>query len=126
MAAMARERIAGQGWRNVTVVQSPAEDAQIPVTADAALFCAVHDILQSPDALRNVITKLVPLENRIRLVTCESSGCQAARVYSLIRPLRTGLRWIRSRSRSATVGWPPSGSLSGTRWAMPWCGLAVL
>jgi transposase InsO family protein len=45
----------------------------------------------------------VPLENRIRLVTCESSGCQAARVYSLIRPLRTGLRWIRSRSRSATV-----------------------
>ena len=60
MAAVARERIAGEGWRNVTVVQSPAEDAQIPVTADAALFCAVHDILQSPDALRNVMTKLRP------------------------------------------------------------------
>ena len=57
MAAVARERIAGEGWRNVTVVQSPAEDAQIPVTADAAVFCAVHDILQSPDALRNVMTK---------------------------------------------------------------------
>ena len=26
----------------------------------------------------------VPLENRIRLVTCGSSGCQAARVDSLI------------------------------------------
>ena len=60
MAAVARERIAGEGWRNVTVVQSPAEDAQIPVTADAALFCAVHDILQSPGALRNVMTKLRP------------------------------------------------------------------
>jgi SAM-dependent methyltransferase len=60
MAAVARERIAGEGWRNVTVVESPAEDAQIPVTADAAVFCAVHDILQSPDALRNVITKLRP------------------------------------------------------------------
>jgi SAM-dependent methyltransferase len=60
MAAVARERIAGEGWRNVTVVESPAEDAQIPVTADAALFCAVHDILQSPDALRNVMTKLRP------------------------------------------------------------------
>jgi SAM-dependent methyltransferase len=60
MAAVARERIAGQGWRNVTVVESPAEDADIPVTADAALFCAVHDILQSPDALRNVLTKLRP------------------------------------------------------------------
>ena len=60
MAAVARERIAGEGWRNVTVVESPAEDAQIPVTADAAVFCAVHDILQSPDALRNVMTKLRP------------------------------------------------------------------
>ena len=60
MAAVARERIAGEGWRNVTVVQSPAEDAQIPVTADAALFCAVHDILQSPGALRNVMTRLRP------------------------------------------------------------------
>jgi demethylmenaquinone methyltransferase/2-methoxy-6-polyprenyl-1,4-benzoquinol methylase len=60
MAAVARERIADEGWRNVTVVESPAEDAQIPVTADAALFCAVHDILQSPGALRNVMTKLRP------------------------------------------------------------------
>ena len=60
MAAVARERIAGEGWPNVTVVESPAEDAQIAVTADAALFCAVHDILQSPGALRNVMTKLRP------------------------------------------------------------------
>jgi demethylmenaquinone methyltransferase/2-methoxy-6-polyprenyl-1,4-benzoquinol methylase len=60
MAAMARGRIAREGWRNVTVVQSGAEDAQIAVTADAALFCAVHDILQSPDALRNVMNHLRP------------------------------------------------------------------
>ncbi len=60
MAAVAREHIAAEGWRNVTVVQSPAEEAQIGVTADAALFCAVHDILQSPDALRNVLSKLRP------------------------------------------------------------------
>ena len=37
-----------------------AEDARIPVTADAALFCAVHDILQSPGALRNVMNHLRP------------------------------------------------------------------
>ena len=60
MAEVAREHIAAEGWRNVTVVQAPAEAAQIAVTADAALFCAVHDILQSPDALRNVIGKLRP------------------------------------------------------------------
>ena len=70
--------------------------------------------------------KPVPLENGIHLVTCGSSGYQAARAYSLIRPPRTGFRRIRSRSRSVAVMWLPSCSPSGTRWAMPWCGLAVL
>jgi len=60
MAAVAREHIAGEGWRNVTVVQAPAEHVCIELTADAALFCAVHDILQSPGALRNVMRKLRP------------------------------------------------------------------
>ena len=60
MVAVAREHIACEGWRNVTVVQSSAEDAQIPLAADAALFCAVHDIPQSPDALRNVMNNLRP------------------------------------------------------------------
>ena len=60
MAAVAREHIAREGWRNVTVVLSSAEDARPDVTADAALFCAVHDILQSPRALQNVMTRLRP------------------------------------------------------------------
>ncbi len=60
MAAVAREHIACEGWDNVTVVQAQAEDAEIGLTADAALFCAVHDILQSQDALRNVLTRLRP------------------------------------------------------------------
>ena len=60
MAAVAREYIAREGWRNVTVVQSSAEDARLEATADAALFCAVHDILQCPGALRNVMVSLGP------------------------------------------------------------------
>ena len=60
MVAVAREHIEHEGWRNVTVVQSRAEDAEIALTADGALFCAVHDILQSPEALRNVMSKLRP------------------------------------------------------------------
>jgi demethylmenaquinone methyltransferase/2-methoxy-6-polyprenyl-1,4-benzoquinol methylase len=60
MAAVAREHIAGEGWRNVTVVQSSAEDVRFEATADAALFCAVHDILQSPGALWNVMASLRP------------------------------------------------------------------
>jgi SAM-dependent methyltransferase len=60
MAAVAREQIAEEGWRNVTVVRSRAEDVEITDAAHAALFCAVHDILQSPDALRNVMSSLRP------------------------------------------------------------------
>jgi ubiquinone/menaquinone biosynthesis C-methylase UbiE len=60
MAAVAQEHIAGEGWDNVTVLQVPAEEAQVGQTADAALFCAVHDILQSPEALANVMATLRP------------------------------------------------------------------
>ena len=66
----------------------------------------------------------VPLENRIQLVTCRSSARQAACVYSLIRPPRTGFRRICRLSTSVTVARGASGSSSGTRWAMPWCGAA--
>jgi hypothetical protein len=41
--------------------------------------------------------------NRIRLVTCGSAVRQAARVYSLMRPPRTGFRWIRRLSMSVIV-----------------------
>jgi cyclopropane fatty-acyl-phospholipid synthase-like methyltransferase len=44
MVAAARERMAHAGWRNITLVQSSLIEAQIPLRADAALFCAVHDI----------------------------------------------------------------------------------
>jgi hypothetical protein len=65
-----------------------------------------------PKGMRLIVRKErphpVPLGNRIRLVTCGSSGYQAARAYSLIRPPRTGFRWIRSRSGAVTVMWLPS------------------
>jgi demethylmenaquinone methyltransferase/2-methoxy-6-polyprenyl-1,4-benzoquinol methylase len=60
MTAVARAHIARAGWDNVTVIEAPAEDAQVGRTADAALFCAVHDILQSPDALANIMAALRP------------------------------------------------------------------
>ena len=60
MAAVARERIARAGWDNVTVIQAPAEEAHVERAADAALFCAVHDILQSPQALKNIMATLRP------------------------------------------------------------------
>jgi hypothetical protein len=60
MLAVARQSAAREGWGNVSLVQSSAEDARIAERADAALFCAVHDIMQSLQALRNIIGSLRP------------------------------------------------------------------
>jgi demethylmenaquinone methyltransferase/2-methoxy-6-polyprenyl-1,4-benzoquinol methylase len=60
MLDVARRRVADRGWRNVELVEAAAEDARLPATADAVLFCAVHDVLQSPAALRNVFAHTRP------------------------------------------------------------------
>jgi hypothetical protein len=57
-----------------------------------------------------------------RQVVCD----QAARLYSLIRPPRTGFRWICWVPTSVMVARGAPGSSSGMCWAMPWCGRAVL
>jgi demethylmenaquinone methyltransferase/2-methoxy-6-polyprenyl-1,4-benzoquinol methylase len=54
MMAKARERVESSGWQNVALIESAAEEADIPVQADAVLFHFTHDILRSPSALDNV------------------------------------------------------------------------
>jgi SAM-dependent methyltransferase len=54
MRELAAERVAARGWTNVVLVGSPVESAELP-TADHALFCAVHDVLQSAPALDHVL-----------------------------------------------------------------------
>jgi SAM-dependent methyltransferase len=58
MLAIAAERAAEHGWTNVRLVAAPVSEATIDVTADAAIFCAVHDVLQSAAALDNVFERL--------------------------------------------------------------------
>jgi hypothetical protein len=76
-------------------------------------------VVRSVKSRHTAATGPVPLKNRTNVVTCGSSGYQAALAYSLIRPPRTGFRRIRLRSRSAMVRWPSSCLPSGTRWAIP-------
>jgi demethylmenaquinone methyltransferase/2-methoxy-6-polyprenyl-1,4-benzoquinol methylase len=54
MRALAAERVAAQGWTNVVLLGSAVESAALPAL-DHALFCAVHDVLQSPAALNQVL-----------------------------------------------------------------------
>jgi ubiquinone/menaquinone biosynthesis C-methylase UbiE len=60
MIAGARDRAAASGWENVTLLEAAVEDARIHATADAALFSFAHDVLQSPDAVANVVAHLQP------------------------------------------------------------------
>jgi len=60
MFAQARQRVARARWARVTLVCSPAEDADLRVKADAALFHFTHDILQRPEAIANVLGHLNP------------------------------------------------------------------
>lgn len=60
MLALARDRVARAGWRNVTLLESPAEHAAIPSSFDAVLFHFAHDIVRSRAALENTFCMARP------------------------------------------------------------------
>ncbi len=60
MLQVAAERVADQRWENVELITAPVAVAPIRGQADAALFCAVHDVMQSPAALGNILDHLRP------------------------------------------------------------------
>jgi SAM-dependent methyltransferase len=60
MLAVAGARVAAAGWDNVVLVGSPVERADLPADADHALFCAVHDVLRSEEALDHVLAHVRP------------------------------------------------------------------
>jgi ubiquinone/menaquinone biosynthesis C-methylase UbiE len=55
MAAKGRERITRHGWDNVSIVNTPAEEAEVSEEADAALFFLTHDVMRSPPALERTL-----------------------------------------------------------------------
>jgi SAM-dependent methyltransferase len=58
MLARAQALVQRRGWTNVQLVCGRAEDARIAATVDAAILCAVHDVMRSPAALANVIAHI--------------------------------------------------------------------
>lgn len=60
MLALARERCAQEGWRNVTLIESAVETADIPGRADAILLNFTHDVLRSPRALQRIFAGARP------------------------------------------------------------------
>jgi demethylmenaquinone methyltransferase/2-methoxy-6-polyprenyl-1,4-benzoquinol methylase len=64
MLARARARADAADWDNVVLICAPIERAALAVPPDAVLFCAVHDILRSPAALRALFWQ-VPVGSRV-------------------------------------------------------------
>jgi ubiquinone/menaquinone biosynthesis C-methylase UbiE len=60
MLALARRRAVEHRWANVELVGASVADAELPSGCDRALFCAVHDVLQSGAAIDNVLSRLRP------------------------------------------------------------------
>jgi len=60
MLEVAGARVAEHGWDNVHLFAAPVAHSPLDVVADAALFCAVHDVLQSAAALTHVFEHLRP------------------------------------------------------------------
>jgi SAM-dependent methyltransferase len=54
MLAVASERMVAAGWANVVLVEAPVAAAELPAV-DHAVFCAVHDVLQSPAAVDHAL-----------------------------------------------------------------------
>ena len=83
-----------------------------------------------PDVFVTAAAGRCPFLSRSKIgfvrLTWALSRRQAARMYSLMRPLRIGFRRIRWVLRSVTVMRGMSCRRPGMRWAMPWCGRAVL
>jgi ubiquinone/menaquinone biosynthesis C-methylase UbiE len=84
MVAQARERVAREGWGNVTLLECAVEDAEIEMAADAALFSFTHDVLQSPRAVATVVAALRP-EARVASTGAKLAGRWRPLVNAAVR-----------------------------------------
>ena len=55
MAAVARRRVADNGWTNVEVVVGDAGQAPLPSDVDGILFFETHDLMRTPAVVRRAV-----------------------------------------------------------------------
>ena len=60
MAAVARQRIADEGWDNVEVVVGDAATAPLPTGVDGALFFLTHDLMRMPGVVGRGVDAVRP------------------------------------------------------------------
>ena len=125
MLALARRRVAREGWGNVTLVDSAMERAVLAYPLDAILFNFTHDVLRSPVALGRVFAparpgarvavagmKLVPwwlaplnlwVRRKARPYMTTFEGLE--RPWSLLEPYLERFEWKPALIGTAYIGW---------------------
>ncbi len=96
MLDRARARVDARGWDNVELRCAAAETIELP-RVDAALFLLVHDVLQSDDALTNVLGAVRPGG------TVVAAGAKWAPWWAV--PLNGYLWWKVRRYRNSFAGY---------------------
>jgi len=107
MLGRARQRLATNGWENITLIQSRIEEAAIPEEVDGALFAFSHDIARSREAVQNVVRHL-KLGGRVAVVGL-TWGPWWALPFNLIQ-------WVKMRR----------GATTHEGLGQPWSNLAAL
>jgi SAM-dependent methyltransferase len=96
MMAIARARVCALGLQNVRLIESPVEEASLPLRAQAMLFCYTHDVLRSPAALERLFSFAAP---GARVAVC------GAKLYPFwLAPLNAWVRWRTRGYLSTTEG----------------------
>jgi ubiquinone/menaquinone biosynthesis C-methylase UbiE len=73
MLGVASRRVESAGWRNVELIEASVDQAHLRELANAALFSFTHDVLQSPEAVANVVRHLRP-EARVSSVGAKNAA----------------------------------------------------
>jgi demethylmenaquinone methyltransferase/2-methoxy-6-polyprenyl-1,4-benzoquinol methylase len=60
MLALAQQRVAATGWRNVKLFETAAQSLRLPEPVDALLLHYTHDILRSPAAIERLLDAARP------------------------------------------------------------------
>lgn len=93
MAAIARERVKREGWRNVETVVGDVTTADLgSLPFDAALFHYTHDVLQTPAALAHLFSALRP-GARVAVAGLKTT-------HALLFPLNLSAWWRGRRYRT--------------------------
>ena len=110
MLGLARRRVDEAGWRNVSLLQSSADTAELPGPFDALLFHFTHDVLRSPTALDRIFSA-VGLDARVDLAGMKYPPRWMAPLNPLVRararPYMTTLHpWHKGKHLLAVKGSP--------------------